>query len=241
MTVRKISINDDFKNMSFVSMGDEMYLIAAHGPRVLQTTLPFETKEKVKLRQVFTGPHIQQNCEKLKVFIPASAEEPIVAVFSGLNYLRKDGVEGGNTLEPVVLSALEKDVGSWQEVDITSEAVSNSDCDAKQLLRDAAAKIDKSFNDWVARTKGAGARAVAEPAAQAHHGGNEAQQQVDPSAATQGGGDLETRNLDIEDPSSNRSKACVGEERDSTDKGVPVDGDEALGEMDPDIILGNDV
>src|ERR1700722_3395008 len=118
MTVRKIPTPDyDLSSLVLASNGDHLYLAVVQGPRVLQLSLPFQTKDKLKIREVFTGPHIQMNYERLVFLHLTTSETRLVAIFTGRNYIRKDGVEGGNALEPIILMALEKDVGQWAETD----------------------------------------------------------------------------------------------------------------------------
>ncbi|KAK3693427.1 hypothetical protein B0T22DRAFT_40183 [Podospora appendiculata] len=156
-TVRVISTTDyNLTHMTLVATTDtaELSLAGVSDPQVVQFTLPFAAAKdtKVRMRQVFTGPYIQKHYERLTFL---SRGERLAAVFTGRNYLRKDGVEGGNaTLEPIVLTALEGDVGEWSDSGLKVEETYDKEEDVREIVKEELEEFEEKFTKWVARQEG---------------------------------------------------------------------------------------
>ncbi|KAK3335249.1 hypothetical protein B0T19DRAFT_452137 [Cercophora scortea] len=156
-TVRIISTADyNLTHMTLVKTTEtaELSLAGVSGPQVIQFTLPFAAAKdtKVKMRHVFTGPYIQKHYERLTFLTEG---ERLTAVFTGRNYLRKDGVEGGITaLEPIVLTSLEGVVGDWSETDLTVEETYDKEEDLREIVKEGLEEFEVDFAKWAARQGG---------------------------------------------------------------------------------------
>lgn len=153
-TIRKISIStSSLVNMSLTSAGDSLYLAGVMGPQILQLALPFLTPDKIRIRGLFTGPHMQKDYERLVLLLRTADKPRLAAILMGRNYIRKDGVEGGNVLEPIILTALEEDVEQWTELDATAEEIYDEKFDSIMILKKDTSEVGRSFDAWEARRK----------------------------------------------------------------------------------------
>jgi hypothetical protein len=90
---------------------------------VYQVRLPGEASSKVRVRQLFAGPHIQQRYDKITLLDSFGESGALAIVFTTQNWVRKEGSTGGNALEPIILVSSEGNVGEWEEKEIIPDDV----------------------------------------------------------------------------------------------------------------------
>jgi hypothetical protein len=137
--------------MSLTHHTDRLFFIAERKAEIYQFEIPPETSEKVKKRQIFVGPHIQQRYERMALLPKTNGDDMLVVVFTGVNYIRRAGVEGGDTMEPIVLVTSEDNVGEWTETGVGVEDVYDVQNDQVHMLKQCVDGVDRCFKAWEAQ------------------------------------------------------------------------------------------
>ncbi|KAM5354913.1 hypothetical protein ACJ41O_001559 [Fusarium nematophilum] len=98
---------------------DELYAVADRLGVAVLVRLPFgpdPDPARYARRYLAAVPSDTQNCESLRILFPESPgddQRRYLLVGQGTNYLRKNGVVGGNTQWPFAVAVKERDLGEW--------------------------------------------------------------------------------------------------------------------------------
>ena len=124
MTLRRTDLSSlDYSHMCLAPSTDGFDVVGQTQSGVYQVRLPGEASSKVRVRQLFAGPHIQQRYDKITLLDSFGESGALAIVFTTQNWVRKEGSTGGNALEPIILVSSEGKVGEWEEKEIVPDDV----------------------------------------------------------------------------------------------------------------------
>ncbi|KAH7082906.1 hypothetical protein BKA63DRAFT_584033 [Paraphoma chrysanthemicola] len=119
VTLRRMHLSSlGYSHMCLTPRVDGLDVVGQTQSGVYQVRLPTEVGAKLKVRQIFAGPHIQQRYDKITLLRGSGQSGMLAVVFTLRNWIRKDGCAGGNTLEPIIMVSSEGGVGDWEETDV---------------------------------------------------------------------------------------------------------------------------